>query len=104
MPNSSLITFFSFSNILASARGIQIFFKVPCKIIPKTLDKSCCLCYGRSMEKKHGWPTTSIRANPEVLHQARVAAVTQKKFFGQWLEEAIVEKIDREQKLNKEEQ
>jgi hypothetical protein len=41
---------------------------------------------------------------PDVLHQARVAAVTQKKFLGQWLEEAIVEKIEREQKLNKEKQ
>ncbi len=54
------------------------------------------------MKEKHRWPTTSIRANPEVLHQAHVAAVTQKKFLGQWLEEAIVEKIEREQKLNKE--
>jgi predicted HicB family RNase H-like nuclease len=56
------------------------------------------------MNEKHRWPTTSIRANPEVLHQARVAAVTQKKTLGQWLEEAIVEKIEREQKLNKEKQ
>ena len=54
------------------------------------------------MKEKHRWPTTSIRANPEVLHQARVAAVTQKKMLGQWLEEAIVEKIEREQKLSKE--
>jgi len=56
------------------------------------------------MKEKHSWPTTSIRANPEVLHQARVAAVTQKKTLGLWLEEAIVEKIDREKKLSKEEQ
>ena len=56
------------------------------------------------MKEKHHWPTTSIRANPEVLHQARVAAVTQKKMLGQWLEEAILEKIERDQKLNKEEQ
>jgi len=32
----------------------------------------------------------------DVLHQARIAAVTQKKTLGQWLEEAIVEKIERE--------
>jgi len=56
------------------------------------------------MKEKHHWPTTSIRANPEVLHQARVAAVTQKKMLGQWLEEAILEKIERAQKLNKEDQ
>ena len=36
--------------------------------------------------------------NPEVLHKARVAAVTQKKTLGQWLEEAIIEKIEKEQK------
>jgi len=42
-------------------------------------------------------PHLSIRMNPDVLHQARIAAVTQKKTLGQWLEEAIVEKIEREQ-------
>ena len=47
-------------------------------------------------------PPTTIRMNPDVLHQARVAAVTQKKTLGQWLEEAIVEKIEREQIPRKE--
>jgi predicted HicB family RNase H-like nuclease len=54
------------------------------------------------MKEKHRWPTTSIRVNPEVLHQARVAAVTQRKTLGQWLGEAIAEKIEREQKISKE--
>jgi len=54
------------------------------------------------MKEKHRWPTTSIRVNPEVLHQARIAAVTRKKMLGQWLEEAIMEKINREQKLDEE--
>ncbi len=54
------------------------------------------------MKEKHRWPTTSIRVNPEVLHQARVAAVTRKKTLGQWLEEAIVEKIEREREPGKE--
>ena len=54
------------------------------------------------MKEKHRWPTTSIRVNPEVFHQARIAAVTRKKMLGQWLEEAIMEKIDREQKQGKE--
>jgi len=40
----------------------------------------------------------NIRIRPTVLHQARVAAVIQKKSMGQWLEEAILEKIEREQK------
>ena len=39
--------------------------------------------------------------NPDILHQARVAAVIQKKTLGQWLEEAIVEKVGREQKPKK---
>ena len=43
-------------------------------------------------------PNLSVRMNPEVLHQARVAAVIHKKTLGQWLEEAILEKIENEQK------
>lgn len=50
------------------------------------------------MKQSRQKPTTSIRANPDILHQARVAAVLQKKTLGQWLEEAIVEKIERERK------
>jgi len=49
-------------------------------------------------------PNTSIRVDLDILHQGRVAAVTLKKTLGQWLEEAILEKIDREQKLSKEAQ
>ena len=41
-------------------------------------------------------PTNSIRIDPEFLHRARVAAVTAKKTLGEWLEEAIGEKITRE--------
>jgi len=44
----------------------------------------------------------NIRIRPSVLHQARVAAVIRKKTLGQWFEEAIIEKIDREQKQSKE--
>ena len=39
----------------------------------------------------------TIRMNEEAYHQARVAAVTSKKSLGQWLEEAISEKLEREQ-------
>ena len=42
-------------------------------------------------------PNTSIRVDLDVLQQARIAAVTQKKTLGRWLEEAIMEKIEREQ-------
>jgi predicted HicB family RNase H-like nuclease len=43
-------------------------------------------------------PNTSIRIDPEVLHAARVAAVVARKTLGQWLEEAIQEKIAHESK------
>ena len=41
-------------------------------------------------------PNSSVRVDLDVLHQARVAAVTQRKTIGQWLEEAILEKVERE--------
>ena len=43
-------------------------------------------------------PNFSIRIKPDALQQARDAAVASKKTLGQWLEEAITEKIQREQK------
>jgi len=46
-------------------------------------------------------PNSSVRVDLDVLHQARIAAVIRKKTLGQWLEDAILEKIDREQELNK---
>lgn len=45
-------------------------------------------------------PNVSIRIDPEVLHQARVTAVTAKTTLGQWLEQAITEKIEREKGEN----
>lgn len=47
------------------------------------------------MKEKHRWPTTSIRINPDILHQARIAAVTERKTLGLWFEEAILQKIER---------
>ena len=38
----------------------------------------------------------SIRMNEDLYHQARVAAVVARKSLGQWLEEAIYEKLSRE--------
>jgi len=66
------------------------------------LDICVHISYNRGMKAKDIRPTTGIRIKPDILHQARVAAVTQKKTLGQWLEEAIVEKVEREQKLSKE--
>ena len=72
-------------------------------IVLQTLDRICYICYncGIGMNEEAKTPR-NIRIRPSVLHQARVAAVTQKKTLGQWLEEAIMEKIDREQKQSKE--
>ena len=44
----------------------------------------------------------NIRIRLSVLYQARVAAVIQKKTLEQWLDEAIIEKVDKEQKQGKE--
>jgi len=44
-------------------------------------------------------PNTTIRIYPDILHQGRVAAVIQKKTLGRWLEEAILEKIERDKNL-----
>jgi len=54
------------------------------------------------MKQSKRKPTTSIRVNLDILHQARVAAVMQKRTLGQWLEEAIIEKISREKKQSEE--
>ncbi|MBA7561633.1 hypothetical protein ES708_03272 [subsurface metagenome] len=40
----------------------------------------------------------SVKIDPEVLHRARVEALRAKKTVGEWLEEAIKEKIEREEK------
>jgi len=40
----------------------------------------------------------NVKINPETLHRARVEALRSKKTLGEWLEEAIEEKIDREEK------
>jgi predicted HicB family RNase H-like nuclease len=48
------------------------------------------------MKQSKSKPNMSIRIDPEMLYQAKVAAVTAKKTLGEWLEEAIQEKIERE--------
>jgi predicted HicB family RNase H-like nuclease len=47
------------------------------------------------MKESKSKPNVSIRIDPEVLHQAKVEAVKAKKTLGQWLEEAIKEKISK---------
>ncbi len=40
----------------------------------------------------------NVLINPDALHEARVEALRVRKSVGEWLEEAIEEKIEREQK------
>ena len=40
----------------------------------------------------------NVLINPDALHKARVEALREKKTLGEWLEEVIEEKIEREQK------
>jgi len=56
------------------------------------------------MKTKERRPITAIRIKPDIFHKGRVAAITEKKTLGQWLEEAIVEKIERGRQLSKEAQ
>ena len=44
-------------------------------------------------------PNISLRINPDAYHAARIEAVTARKTVGQWIEEAINEKIDREKEV-----
>jgi len=41
-------------------------------------------------------PNISLRINPDTYYAARIEAVTARKTLGQWIEEAIREKIERE--------
>ena len=40
----------------------------------------------------------NVKINPDILLKARVEALRSKKTMGEWLEEAIEEKIEREEK------
>jgi len=40
----------------------------------------------------------NVLIDPEAFHKARVEALRSRKTIGEWLEEAIEEKTDREQK------
>ena len=58
--------------------------------------------YNVPMSPRTGRPRTghatniSLRINPDAYHAARIEAVTARKTVGQWIEEAINEKIERE--------
>ena len=54
------------------------------------------------MKKTESKPAVGVRVDPEILHKARVRAVMQKKTLGRWLEEAIIKKLESEEKSSKE--
>jgi len=63
----------------------------------QALDNWYYRLYSKATKVSRRKPNTSIRINPEAIHQARIAAVSQRKTLGQWLEEAITEKIEKRQ-------
>ena len=54
------------------------------------------MLYILDMSDMHRRTAKSIRINEEVYYRARVAAVISRKSLGQWLEEAVEEKLSRE--------
>jgi len=48
-------------------------------------------------ERKSLRKPRNVKIDPEALHRARVEALRSKKKLGEWLEEAIEERIEREQ-------
>ena len=54
------------------------------------------MLYTVYMHEPEARKLTALRIKPSAMHQARIAAVTEKKTLGMWLEEAIQEKIERE--------
>jgi len=44
---------------------------------------------------------TNVKINPDVLHEARVEALRSRKTLGEWLEDAIEEKVAREEREEK---
>ena len=47
------------------------------------------------MEEKAVRKPRNVKINPDVLHKARVEDLRSKKTLGEWLEEAIEEKVER---------
>ena len=60
------------------------------------LDHSPYMSYNLYMANSEARKLTALRIKPSAMHQARIAAVTEKRTLGMWLEEAIQEKIERE--------
>jgi len=55
-------------------------------------------CMVAPMNEKPVRKPRNVKINPDILLKARVEALRSKKTMGEWLEEAIEEKIEREEK------
>jgi len=51
-----------------------------------------------AMNEKPVRKPRNVKIDPEALHRARVEALRERKTIGEWLEELIEEKIEREEK------
>ncbi|MBA7555529.1 hypothetical protein ES705_48197 [subsurface metagenome] len=54
-----------------------------------------------SKNKKPVRKPRNVLIDPEAFHKARLEALRERKTIGQWLEELIEEKIEREEKKTK---
>ena len=54
-----------------------------------------------SMNEKIVRKPRNVKINPDILLKARVEALRSKRTLGEWLEEAIEEKVAREEKEEK---
>ncbi len=74
-------------------------------LLVRDIDKNISLCYLKintvmvalTNEKIVRNPR-NVLINPDILREARIGALRARKTVGEWLEEAINEKLKREQK------
>ena len=52
--------------------------------------------YIEDMSDRNDRAAKTIRMREDIYHQAKVAAVVSRKSVGQWIEEAVAEKVRRE--------
>ena len=52
--------------------------------------------YIEDMSDRNDRAAKTIRMREDIYHRAKVAAVVSRKSVGQWIEEAVVEKVRRE--------
>ena len=62
----------------------------------RPVDITIDMLYNVYMTQVESRKLTAVRIKPSAMHLARIGAVTAKQTLGQWLEEAIREKIERE--------